>query len=89
MQGVWVRSLVGKLESYMPCGTAKKIKINKIHTYSRPPSLFFLLWAVPRTPESSMKKETKGYGGKKAGVGTEIPLLPNVGRGVTAATTLV
>ena len=36
-----------------------------------------------------MKKETKGYGGKKAGVGTEIPLLPNVGRGVTAATTLV
>ena len=43
----------------MPCGTAKKIKINKINTYSRPPSLFFLLWAVPRTPESSVKKETK------------------------------
>ena len=67
----------------------KKIKINKINTYSRPPSLFFLLWAVPRTPESSVKKETKSYGGKKAGVGTEIPLLPSRGRRVAGANTLV
>jgi len=70
-------------------GNIKKIKINKINTYSRPPSLFFLLWAVPRTPESSVKKETKSYGGKKAGVGTESPLLPSGGRRVAAATTLL